>query len=65
MGAVGKEKNEKGLDLNGLTGLLSNETKEMKSDSGIQSMIFDFIDQNDDGSIVDDLFTFASKMMKK
>lgn len=63
MGALGKEKQSQGLDLAGITGLLSNEKTAMKSDSTIQSMIFDFIDQNDDGSIVDDLFTFASKML--
>jgi hypothetical protein len=27
-------------------------------------MIFDFIDQNDDGSVIDDIIGFASKMMQ-
>lgn len=64
MGALGKAKKTQWLDLGGLTSLLSNEKQAMKSDWSIQSMIFDFIDQNDDGSIIDDLFNFASKMMK-
>jgi len=65
MGALSKEKKTQGFDVEWLTGLWSNEKKEIKADSGIQGMIFDFIDQNDDGSIIDDLFTFANKMMKK
>lgn len=64
MGALGKQKKDKNLDTSGLTSLLSDEKKSMKSDGTIQSMIFDFIDQNDDGSIVDDLIGFASKMMQ-
>jgi len=62
MGVLGKEKQTQGLDLSGLTNLLGEEKKAMKSDSNIQSMIFDFIDQNDDGNVVDDLLNFASKM---
>lgn len=65
MGAVGKEKKSQGLDLAGLTGLLSNEKKTTQSDSGMMGMISNLIDQNDDGSIVDDLMGFAANMMKK
>ena len=61
MGTLGKQKAEQGLDLEGLTSLLSNEKQAMKSDSTIQSMIFDFIDQNNDGSIIDDVLNIAGK----
>ena len=65
MGAVSKEKKSQGLDSAGLTGLLSHEKKTAQSDSGTMGMISNLIDQNDDGSIIDDLMGFATKMMKK
>lgn len=64
MWALSKEKQTQWLDLSGLTGLLSNEKASIQSDNTIQSMIFDFIDQNDDGSVIDDIIGFASKMLQ-
>ena len=64
MGAISKEKSAKGLDLSGLTSLLSKEKKSALADSGIQSMIFNFIDQDNDGSIVDDLLGMAGKFFR-
>lgn len=64
MWALSKEKKTQWLDLSGLASLLSNEKKNAKSDGSLQSILFDFIDQNDDGSIIDDVIGFASKMLQ-
>jgi len=65
MNALSKEKKSQGLDLSGLTNLLGSEKNNIKSDNTIQSIIFDFIDQDDDGSVIDDVFSFASQMLQK
>ena len=61
MGALGKEKTEQGLDLGGLTSLLSNEKQAIASDTGLKAVLFDLVDQDNDWSIIDDVIDLAGK----
>lgn len=63
LGMLGKEKKEKGFNLDMLTDLLGNESNRVRNESPIKSMISDFIDSDDDGSIADDLFAMGKKFL--
>ena len=56
MGALGKAKQERGLDAGGLSHLLVNEQEQLKQSApGVMGMLSRFLDRNADGSIADDV----------
>jgi hypothetical protein len=62
LGALGKEQQEKGLDLGGLSGVLQKERQQTReSQSPIAALITDIIDSNDDGNILDDILGMAMR----
>jgi hypothetical protein len=64
MGAVGQQQRGKGLNPADLTDYLGQQKSSAKSKSGdLGSMLFDMLDANDDGSIVDDVMRLAGQFM--
>jgi hypothetical protein len=64
MGAVGKQQRGKGLNPADLTDFLGQQKSSAKSKSGdLGSMLFDLLDANDDGSIMDDVMRLAGQFM--
>ena len=64
LGMLGKEKKEQGLNLDMFTNLLGNESKRVQEDSSpINSLLSGLIDQDNDGSIADDLFSIGKKFL--
>lgn len=63
LGMLGKEKKEKGLDLDDFTNLLGSESKRISESSHVRALLMDFIDGDDDGSVVDDLFAMGKKFL--
>ncbi len=64
LGAIGKEKQGKGLNPSDLAGYLGQQKSAAKAKSGdVGSMLFDLLDANDDGSIVDDVMRLAGQYM--
>jgi hypothetical protein len=64
MGAVGKEKQAQGLKSGDLAGFLTQQKAVAKSQSGdLGSSLFDMLDANDDGSIVDDVMRMAGQFV--
>jgi hypothetical protein len=64
LGAVGKEKQGKGFKPEDLAGYLGQQKSAAKVQSGdMGSMLFDILDANDDGSIVDDVMRLAGQFM--
>jgi hypothetical protein len=64
LGAVGKEKQGKGLNPTDLAGYLGQQKTAAKAQSGdMGGMLFDMLDANDDGSIVDDVMRLAGQFM--
>lgn len=62
LGALGKEKQEKGLDAGALSGVLQKERQQTnESQSPIAALITDIIDSNDDGNILDDILGMAMR----
>lgn len=64
MGYLGKQKNQQGLDSSGLSnmlgGLIGGATQSNKSEMG---MIEKMLDQNGDGSIMDDVMNLGGKFL--
>ncbi|MFZ2898414.1 MAG: DUF937 domain-containing protein [Saprospiraceae bacterium] len=64
MGMLGKQKREQGLDIGGLTSLLTGELKQQRqSDNPAMSMISRFIDADGDGDIKDDIADMGMKFL--
>lgn len=64
MGMLGKQKREQGLDVGGLTSLLTGELQQQRqSDNPAMSMISRFIDQDGDGDIKDDIANMGMKFL--
>ncbi len=62
LGALGKEQQQKGLDVGGLAGVLQRERQQTKeSQSPIAALITDIVDSNDDGNILDDILGMAMR----
>jgi hypothetical protein len=66
MGALGKAKREQGLDANGVAAALEQERQQVESSaSPIGGMLSQLLDQNQDGSSVDDIFRMVGGMLNK
>ncbi len=65
MGALGKAKREQGLDANGVAAALDKERQVQESASPIGGMLSRLLDQNQDGSSVDDILRMVGGMMNK
>lgn len=61
--SLGKKKKEEGLDTSDFTGLLQEVAKGTEEKGG--NLLTDLLDQNDDGSVVDDVIGLAGKFLKK
>ncbi|MFL5403455.1 MAG: DUF937 domain-containing protein [Gemmatimonadales bacterium] len=66
MGALGRAQQEKGLDANGLTNLLTGEHERLKETApGVMGTLGRFLDRNNDGSVVDDVGGMLGKAFGK
>ena len=66
MGAVGKESQQQGLDVGGMTDFLGEQQQVAQAaDPDLMSMISGFLDMNKDGSIWDDILRIISKLFGK
>jgi hypothetical protein len=62
MGALGKAKRERGLDQDGLSSLLMGEQQQLnQSAPGVMGTLSRFLDQDSDGSVIDDLSGMLGK----
>jgi hypothetical protein len=65
MGAVGQTQQQQGLDASGLSNLLNSQQQEAQATApGAMSMLNSMLDQNNDGSAMDDLQRMASGFFK-
>ena len=65
MGSLGKAQQQNGLDASGLSDLLSNQQQEAQANApGAMSMLSSLLDQNKDGSSMDDLQRMAASFFK-
>lgn len=66
MGALGKATSQQGLDANGLAQFLGGQQQELQSNpqsSGVMGMLGNLLDQNNDGSALDDVVRLAGKFL--
>ena len=62
MGMLGKQKRQQGLDIGGLAGLLSNSVNQQRSSGNpMLDMANRFLDQDGDGSALDDVASMVGK----
>ena len=65
MGAVGKTQQQEGLDASGLSNLLNNQQQQAQDNApGAMSILNSILDQNNDGSSMDDLKRMAGGFFK-
>jgi hypothetical protein len=65
MGAVGQTQQQKSLDASGLSELLNGQQQQAQSNApDVMGMLGSMLDQNKDGSTVDDLQRLAAKFFK-
>ena len=65
MGSLGKAQQQNGLDASGLSDLLNNQQQEAQTNApGAMSMLSSLLDQNKDGSSMDDLQRMAASFFK-
>ena len=65
MGSLGKAQQQDGLDASGLSDLLNNQQQEAQANApGAMSMLSSLLDQNKDGSSMDDLQRMAASFFK-
>jgi hypothetical protein len=55
MGMLGQQKRQQGLDVGGIASLLMNNVQQKQGENPLMDMATRFLDQDGDGSIVDDL----------
>lgn len=67
MGMLGQQKQQQGLNASALAGLLGNEVSNAQSGTGSMAMnlLSNFLDQDGDGSMVDDVMGMIGKFMRK
>jgi hypothetical protein len=63
MGALGKAKRENNLDSSGISDLLTGTVKKNADSNPLLSLATKFLDQDGDGSIMDDLAGMGMKML--
>ena len=64
LGAIGKQKQGQGFNPADLAGYLGQQKSAAKNKSGdMSSYLFDLLDANDDGSVVDDVMRLAGQFM--
>ena len=62
LSAVGKQKQEQKMDPGALAGYLNQQKQSAKNQSGdLGGFLFDMLDANDDGSVVDDVMRMAGQ----
>ena len=65
MGAVGQTQQQNGLDASGLSNLLSSQQQQAQANApGVVGMLGSMLDQNQDGSAMDDLQRMAAKFFR-
>jgi len=65
MGSLGKAQHENALDADGLSNLLNNQQEEARTNApDAMSMLSSMLDQNQDGSSMDDLKRMAASFFK-
>ncbi len=65
MGALGKERQEKGLDPSDLSNLLGSQQQQAETDApDLMGLLGSMLDQNQDGSALDDLKRMAANFSK-
>jgi len=65
MGAVGQAQQQNGLDANGLSSMLSTQQQEAQTNApDVMGMLGSMLDQNKDGSAMDDLQRMAATFFK-
>ena len=65
MGAVGQTQQQNGLDASSLSSMLTNQQEEAQTNApDVMSMLGSMLDQNKDGSAVDDLQRLAANFFK-
>ena len=65
MGAVGQTQQQSGLDASGLSNLLNSQQQEAQANApDVMGMLGSMLDQNQDGSSMDDLQRMAAKFFK-
>jgi hypothetical protein len=65
LGSLGKAQQQNGLDASGLSDLLNNQQQEAQANApGAMSMLSSLLDQNKDGSSMDDLQRMAASFFK-
>jgi hypothetical protein len=65
MGAVGQTQQQNGLDASALSAMLNNQQEEAQTNApDVMSMLGSMLDQNKDGSAVDDLQRLAANFFK-
>ena len=65
MGMLGKMKKENNLDQNGLRDVLTQTVEPAKNDSMLGGLLTNFLDQDGDGSVVDDIGRMGVKAIFK
>lgn len=66
MGAVGQQQQQNGLDVSGLSTLLNEQQQQAESTApDLMSSLNSMLDQNHDGSSMDDLAAMAGKFFKQ
>lgn len=65
MGALGQSQQQSGLDASGLSNLLNSQQQQAQANApGVMGMLGSMLDQNQDGSAMDDLQRMAAKFFK-
>jgi hypothetical protein len=65
MGAVGQTQQQSGLDASGLSDMLNSQQQQAQANApGVVGMLGSMLDQNQDGSAMDDLQRMAAKFFK-
>ena len=64
MGALGKTQQQEGLDASGLSNLLNSQPEQTETSPEVTGMLNSMLDQNRDGSSLDDLSRIAGSFFK-